>query len=103
MHDLASVGYLNSGALDLLQAEVDQGAIIIDIRRVAASRYRPAFPGKRLRERFGVLYQRLPEQDNENYNQTGTPIVLRNPTSGIVRLLALLEQQDVCLLCRCQR
>lgn len=46
-HTLYSVGYLNPRTLDLLQERVDQGAIILDIRRVAASRWRPEFSGKR--------------------------------------------------------
>lgn len=102
MHTLYSIGYLNPRALDLLQECVDQGAVILDIRRVAASRYRPNFSGKRLRERFGTAYQRLRELGNDNYNQPGAPIVLHNPDLGISQLFAWLEQHDCCLLCRCQ-
>lgn len=32
-HTLYSVGYLNPGALDLLQERVNRGAVILDIRR----------------------------------------------------------------------
>lgn len=103
LHTLYSVGYLNPGALDLLQERVDQGAVILDIRLVAGSRYRPDFSGKRLRERFGVAYQRSSDLGNENYNQLGAPIILRNPERGIPCLLMLLEQSDVCVLCRCQQ
>jgi len=103
MHKLFSVNYLNPGPLDLLQERVNQGAIILDIRRIAGSRYRPQFSAKRLRERFGEAYLRAPELGNSNYNQPGTPIVLLNPTQGIPRLLDLLEQTDVCLLCKCQQ
>jgi hypothetical protein len=103
MHKLYSIGYLNPGALDLLQEQVSQGAIILDIRRIAGSRYRPQFSAKRLRERFGKAYRRAPELGNINYNQPGAPIVLLNPTQGIPRLLTLLEQMDICLLCKCQQ
>lgn len=103
LHRLYSVGYLNPGTLDLLQERVNQGAVILDIRLVAASRYRPEFSGKRLHARFGAAYQRLPELGNENYNQPGAPIRLHNPEQGIPQLLTLLEQYDVCLLCRCQQ
>jgi hypothetical protein len=103
LHDLYSVGYLNPGALDLLQERVNQGAIIVDIRQVAGSRYRPVYSGKRLRERFGARYQRIRELGNEHYNQPGAPILLRDSQRGIAQLLALLEQRDACLLCRCKR
>jgi len=103
LHDLYSVGYLNPGALDLLQERVDRGAIVVDIRLVAGSRYRPQFSAKRLRERFGEAYLRAPELGNVNYNQAGAPIVLLNPTQGIPRLLDLLEHTDICLLCKCQQ
>jgi hypothetical protein len=103
MHKLHSIGYLNPGALDLLQEQVGQGAIILDIRRVAGSRYRPQFSAKRLRERFGEAYLRAPELGNSNYNQPGAPIVLLNPTQSIPLLLDLLEQTDICLLCKCQQ
>lgn len=102
-HTLYSVGYLNPGALDLLQERIDQGAVILDIRRVAASRYRPDFSGKRLRARFGAAYQRSSDLGNEHYNQPCAPIRLHNPERGIPCLLTLLEQSDVCLLCRCQQ
>jgi hypothetical protein len=102
-HLLYSIGYLNPNALDLLQARVDSGAIIVDIRLLAGSRYRPDFSGKRLRERFGSAYLRAMELGNKNYNRSGAPIVFVNPEKGIARLLTLLEQYDVCLLCRCQR
>lgn len=102
-HTLFSLGYLNPGALALLQEQVAKGALILDIRLVAASRWRPEFSGKRLRERFGPSYQRLPELGNDNYQQQSMPIVLHNPDRGIPQLLALLKQQDVCLLCRCQQ
>lgn len=102
MHSLFSVGYLNPNALHHLQECIDQGAVILDIRLIAGSRYRPQFSGKRLRERFGAAYVRLPELGNENYNRPGAPIVLANPEQGIQRLLSLLEQQDICLLCKCQ-
>lgn len=103
MHSLFSVGYLNPGALDLLQERIDQGAVILDIRLLAGSRYRPDFSGKRLRERFGAAYLRAMELGNKNYNRPGAPIVLVNPEKGIAHLLTLLEQSDVCLLCRCQQ
>lgn len=103
MHNLFSIGYLNPDTLDLLQEQVSQGAIILDIRRIAGSRYRPQFSAKRLRERFGEAYLRAPELGNINYNQPGAPIILLNPTQGIPRLLDLLEQTDICLLCKCQQ
>ena len=82
MHDLYSVGYLNPVALDLLQAHVQRGAILVDIRLVAGSRYRPEFSAKRLRERFGMSYQRIRSLGNEHYNQPEAPIVLRDPGRG---------------------
>lgn len=103
MYKLYSVGYLNPGALDLLQERIDQGAVILDIRLLAGSRYRPDFSGKRLRERFGTAYLRAMELGNKNYNRPGAPIVLVHPEKGIARLLTLLKQSDVCLLCRCQQ
>lgn len=103
MHDLYSVGYLNPGALDLLQARASQGAVVVDIRLIAGSRYRPQFSGKRLRERFGASYQRIRALGNEHYDQPGVPALLRDVSQGIAQLLALLEQQDACLLCRCKR
>ena len=103
MHNLFSVGYLNSDALDQLLQLVNQGAAILDIRKIAGSRYRPDFSGMRLRERFGTAYLRAPELGNVNYNRPGAPIILANPDLGIPRLLTLLEQQDICLLCRCQQ
>lgn len=98
-----SVGYLNPNALDLLQTRVKSGAIIVDIRLVAASGSRPDFSGKRLRERFGTAYHRCRNLGNDNYNQPDGPISLHNPEVGIPELLSLLEQHDVCLLCRCQQ
>lgn len=103
LHNLYSVGYLNPKALEILQERIDQGAVILDIRLLAGSRYRPDFSGKRLRERFGAAYLRAMELGNKNYNRPGAPIVLVNPQKGIARLLTLLEQSDVCLLCRCQQ
>jgi hypothetical protein len=103
MHDLYSIGYLNPNALELLQEQINRGAVILDIRFIAGSRYRPQFSSKRLRERFGGAYLRAMELGNKNYNRPGAPIVLVNPERGIARLLTLLEQSDVCLLCRCQQ
>jgi len=101
-HILSSIGYLNPGAIALLHEQVANGALILDIRLVAASRWRPAFSGKRLREQFGSAYQRLRELGNEHYTQPDAPIRLHDPDRGIPHLLSLLEKQDVCLLCRCQ-
>lgn len=103
MHKLHSIGYLNPNALDQLQELVGQGAVILDIRLIAGSRYRPQFSSKRLREHFGAAYLRAPELGNINYNRPGSPIILLNPTRGIPRLRELLEQSDVCLLCKCQQ
>jgi len=103
MHDLYSVGYLNPGALDLLQAHIQQAAMVVAIRLVAGSRYRPEFSAKRLRERFGTSYQRIRSLSKENYNQPDALIMLRDPGQGIPQLLALLAQQDVCLLCPCRQ
>jgi len=89
--------------LELLQERVSQGTLIVDIRLIARSRYRPDFSAKRLQNRFGEAYLRAPELGNKNYNQPGAPIVLLNPTLGIPRLLTLLEQTDICLLCKCQQ
>ncbi|MGH2505849.1 MAG: hypothetical protein ACRDHZ_00280 [Ktedonobacteraceae bacterium] len=65
MHKLYSIGYLNPRALDLLQERVNQSTIILDIRLVAALRFRPDFSRKRLHERFRDFYQRVPEQSEE--------------------------------------
>ena len=74
----------------------------MDIRDHAGSRYRPQFSGKRLKAHFGEAYVRLRELGNLNHAHPGAPIVLRNPAEGYPRLIALLEQQAVCLLCGCQ-
>jgi hypothetical protein len=99
---LYSVGYLNPGALDLLQTQVDKGSLIVDIRKVATSRFRPEFSAKRLYERFGTAYRQIRDLGNDHYNQPGALIRLHEPERGIPTLLSLLEQQDCCLLCCCR-
>ncbi len=103
LRTLYSVGYLNPGSLPLLEELVSQrGVLLVDIRTIAGSRYRPAFSAKRLRERFGAAYTRLRALGNCNFQQPEAPIVLRNPEQGVAQLRTFLDQQDVCLLCRCQ-
>ncbi|MGH2506893.1 MAG: DUF488 family protein [Ktedonobacteraceae bacterium] len=102
-HTIYSIGYLNPDSLTLLQERVALGSLILDIRLVAASRWRPEFSGKRLRERFGSAYQRIRDLGNNNYNRPDEPIVLHSPEWGLFQLFTLLEQQDLCLLCRCQQ
>lgn len=103
LHKLYSIGYLNPGSLEQIQQLVNQGALLVDIRFSARSYYRPWFTAKRLRSRFKTAYTRLRDLGNKNYANPNADIVLLNPALGIPQLLTLLEQQDVCLLCRCKK
>lgn len=103
MHQIYSLGYLNPDSLSLLDDLANKGVLIVDIRLVACSRYRPHFSAKRLRARYGESYLRLRDLGNVNYKRPDAAIVLRDPAQGVPQLLALLEHHDVCLLCRCQK
>jgi uncharacterized protein (DUF488 family) len=99
---LYTVGYAAIEGVEQLQALLTQEVLLIDIRYLPASRWKPEWSRKRLCERFTSNYQHIRELGNVNYNSLDLPIQLLDAKQGISRIVSLLEQgRDICLLCAC--
>ncbi len=94
-------GYLQPGAMGVVQRLIVSGAVLIDIRFSPVS-CRPEWSKKRLSEQFGSSYQYVHALGNIHYRSRELPIELVNGSAGISLVGAWLEKgYDVCLLCAC--
>jgi uncharacterized protein (DUF488 family) len=99
---LYTLGYVSLEGVDQLQALFADDVLLIDIRYLPASRWKPEWSRKRLLERFAPNYEHIRDLGNVNYHSSNLPIQLFNSEQGIARIVSLLRQgRDICLLCAC--
>ncbi len=99
---LYTVGYAALEQIEPLQLFLSDKTLLIDIRYLPSSRWKPEWSRKRLYERFAPNYQHIRELGNINYHSLDLPIQLVDAKQGISRIVSLLEQgRDICLLCAC--
>lgn len=84
----------------LLETVVAAGGVVVDVRLSARSRL-PQWSGAQLRAVFGDRYEHVPELGNRNYKRPGCAVELVDAEAGIARVLSLLADQPVVLLCGC--
>jgi uncharacterized protein (DUF488 family) len=98
---LYTVGYAALERIEQLQTFLLSEVLLVDIRYVPASRWRPEWSRKRLSERFAPYYEHIRELGNINYH-SDLPIQLFDAKRGISKIVRLLQQgNDICLLCVC--
>lgn len=89
--------------IDELQAKARElGAIVIDTRKTAYSRY-PGWGMKALATRFGWDGYRYfgGMFGNVNYKTPGAGIKLADPVKGLAEIQPILDAQPIILLCGC--
>lgn len=101
MNTLYTVGYSRLQPSDILRVAERFDALIADIRISPRSRL-PVWNQKPLQAAWGERYVYIPELGNRNYKgEYGDGVVLDNPERGAERVLGLLEQHPVILMCAC--
>ncbi len=98
---LYTIGYAVLEGIEQLQDFLAQRVFLVDIRYVPASRWRPEWSRKRLIEQFAPYYCHIRELGNVNYHSLNLPIQLLDAKRGLARLLPLIQEHDICLLCAC--
>ena len=101
MKTLYTLGYSRLHPADILRTAERLDALIADIRISPRSRL-PVWNQKPLQAAWGERYLHIPELGNRNYKgEYGDGVVLDSPEQGANRVLSLLEQRPVILLCAC--
>ena len=96
-----TLGYRQQGAEEHLKRFTQQGYHIIDVRRFAGSRFKPAYNRRQLEARFGSHYTHVRELGNKNY--PNKPYALVDQEAGINKATAILSGvPGVILLCACE-
>jgi uncharacterized protein (DUF488 family) len=99
MNKLYTFGYIGM-KMDAIHRKMDEiGAVIADVRLRPYSRAAVWNKGSFVKE-FGPDYVHVPELGNRNYK--GGDIVIHDPEAGASRILALLEEHPVALMCVCK-
>ncbi len=99
---LYTVGYAALEQIEPLQLFLSDKVLLIDIRYIPSSRWRPEWSRKRLHEKFAPNYQHIRELGNINYHSSDLPIQLVDAKRGVAKIVQLLQQgYDICLLCTC--
>ena len=99
---LYTVGYATLDGVGQLERFLAHEILLIDIRYLPASRWKPEWSRKRLNQQFAPNYQHVRELGNINYSSLELPIQLFKAEQGVPKVVSLLKQGcDVCLLCVC--
>lgn len=101
LHQVITLGYRTPGAMEQVQAQINAGACLVDIRLVPHSRFLPHWRRAALAARFGTAYHHLPALGNVHYRTPEQPMRLRDATQGLEYLVVLLRERNVLLLCGC--
>lgn len=100
MHTIWTYGYSDSTLEQLRKIVRTTNAMLVDIRYRAASSHQVWQQTNIIDAVGGDKYWHCADLGNRNYRGNG-PIHLDNPERALPRISALLEQQDVLLLCAC--
>lgn len=99
LHPLLTLGYAHWTDPALVSTVTGMGAILADVRISPRSR-RAEWNGTAIQATLGDRYVHLPDLGNPNaFN--GGPLALHRPDRGLARLLDLLHQQPVIIMCQC--
>lgn len=102
MNTIYTIGYRAPGAMQEVEALVNAGARLVDIRLVPGSQYYPEWARKALQRRFGwQYYEHLALLGNLNYAHPDRPMQLRDAEQGLRWLHIFVRQHPVILLCGC--
>jgi uncharacterized protein (DUF488 family) len=102
MNTIYTIGYRAPGAMHKVEALVQAGARLVDIRLVPGSRYYPEWTRKALQQRFGwQYYEHLALLGNLNYAHPERPMRLRDAEHGLDWLHIFVKQRNIILLCGC--
>lgn len=100
MHTLYTLGYTGLKPEELLKAVEHYDATLVDVRISPYSRH-PQWSGLNLSRQLGQQYIHIRALGNLNYKQPELGIKLVDPDEGCFRLVQLLKQRSVILLCAC--
>lgn len=100
MNTLFTAGYTGLKPEELAKAIEHYDAVLVDVRISPYSR-NPMWSGINLSRRFVERYVHIRALGNVNYRNPELGIKLVDPDDGCFRLVQLLKQRSVILLCAC--
>lgn len=101
---VSTLGYADIESERMLQAlMVDPHRLLVDIRLMPVSRWRPTWNKTALAAQYGDRYLHLRGLGNVNYKHPEKGIQLLDPDEPLARLRSLLAQgHSLVLLCACK-